>query len=80
MDSINLKDFKDYCKSATREYFIKNNFIGKNNNTEILIDDFRYLCPSFLGVNCKNNNITCEECWLKALNNINFKDEKSKVK
>lgn len=71
---MTLEEFKEYAKTVTREEFLSNN-ANKDDETFQPIDLGEGACPYDYNLPDSSCDITCKECWEKAVKDIKFKDD-----
>lgn len=68
---------EEIASKFTKEDFLNN---IKENSGCLVIDDSRYGCPSYIGLDeplhCSHIN-SCIDCWAKVIENIQFKESNS---
>lgn len=71
---MTLEEFRKYVRTVTREEFLSNN---ANKDDEIFqpIDLGEDACPYEYNLPDSSCNISCKECWEKAVKDIKFKDD-----
>lgn len=71
---MNLEEFRKYVRTVTREEFLSNN---ANKDDEIFqpIDLGEDTCPYEYNLPDSSCDISCKECWEKAVKDIKFKDD-----
>lgn len=71
---MTLEEFRKYVRTVTREEFLNNN---ANKDDEIFqpIDLGEDACPYEYNLPDSSCNISCKECWEKAVKDIKFKDD-----
>lgn len=71
---MTLEEFRKYVRTVTREEFLSNN---ANKDDEIFqpIDLGEDACPYEYNLPDSSCDITCKECWEKAVKDIKFKDD-----
>lgn len=71
---MTLEEFRKYVRTVTREEFLSNN---ANKDDEIFqpIDLGEDACPYEYNLPDSSCDISCKECWEKAVKDIKFKDD-----
>ena len=71
---MTLEEFRKYVRTVTRGEFLSNN---ANKDDEIFqpIDLGEDACPYEYNLPDSSCNISCKECWEKAVKDIKFKDD-----
>ncbi len=64
---MDIKEFKEYCKTVTREEFLNNSYGAVQYEYEVE-------CPSDVDL-VNNCNGGCMECWYNATKDIKFKND-----
>lgn len=71
---MTLEEFRKYVRTVTREEFLSNN-ANKDDETFQPIDLGEDACPYDYNLPDSSCDITCKECWEKAVKDIKFKDD-----
>ncbi|MDU4319768.1 MAG: DUF3310 domain-containing protein [Clostridium sp.] len=71
---MNLEEFRKYVRTVTREEFLSNN-ANKDDETFQPVDLGVDACPYEYNLPDSSCDISCKECWEKAVKDIKFKDD-----
>lgn len=71
---MTLEEFRKYVRTVTREEFLSNN-ANKDDETFQPIDLGEDACPYEYNLPDSSCDISCKECWEKAVKDIKFKDD-----
>lgn len=71
---MTLEEFKEYAKTITRKEFLSNN-ANKDDETFQPVDLGEDACPYEYNLPDSSCDISCKECWEKAVKDIKFKDD-----